>query len=186
MDDDRVTRLSARQLDCLRLLPIMGSSKGIAEALQITPGTVDQHLKAARRMLGVSDSWAASRLMLAHQERHPQKLDTQPEPVAAPVGVEATGFGTNDRSEGRGEREATGSGRQNELLSPRRIMSLSAMLFPPVGRPPNDLSARFRLSMMAVQALLATGAVSMLFALVCLMSRLLIVLARHGAARRPR
>jgi hypothetical protein len=178
MDDDRFTRLTPRQLDCLRLLPVKGSSKGVAEALRISPGTVDQHLKSARRMLGVNDSWMASEMVLSHLRAHPQKLDNQPEAVADPPEPSTVSTGTDDRSEGQGENGGLGDSGWNK--PPQVRPSLSAVLFPPLGRPPNDLSTRSRLSLIAVQAFLAISAVSMLFALVYAMSRLLIVLNRHG------
>jgi DNA-binding CsgD family transcriptional regulator len=180
MDDDRFARLTPRQLDCLRLLPVKGSSKGVAEALRISPGTVDQHLKSARRMLGVNDSWMASQMVLRHLRAHPQKLDNQPEAVADPPEPSTVSTGTDDRSEGQGDSGGSGNSGWKKPPPTRRIPSLSAVLFPPVGRPPNDLSTRSRLSLIAVQALLAISAVSMLFALVYTMSRLLIVLNRHG------
>lgn len=179
MDDDRFARLTPRQLDCLRLLPIKGSSKGIAEALDIAPGTVDQHLKGARRLLGVSDSWMASELFLAHLRTHPQKLDNQPEPVDVPPQPAATTPGTDDRSEGQSECNGDQGDAPKRPSDPRRP-SLSTLLFPSVGRSPNELSIRSRLSLIALETFLAAGAVAILVALVFSMSLLLVVLNRRG------
>lgn len=179
MDEDRFARLSPRQIECLRLLPVAGSSKGIAEALRITPGTVDQHLKAARRLLGVSDSWTASRLITEHLRGHPQKLDTQAEPVVEPVGREAIGAGTTDRSREPLESPEALQG-TGEPLADLRSPSLWQLLFPPLRRRPNDLTIRTRVSIVTVQALLVVVTLMLLFTLLGLVSRFLTHLAQNG------
>ena len=50
---DRVARLSAGQLDCLRLVDQHLSSKEIAAELKISPHTVDQRIRGALHILGV-------------------------------------------------------------------------------------------------------------------------------------
>jgi hypothetical protein len=179
MDEDRFARLSPRQIDCLRLLPVTGSSKGIAEALRITPGTVDQHLKAARRMLGVSDSWTASKLILEHIQGHPQKLDTQAAAVAEPVDREATGAGTADRP-GELPESVEVPQKASEALANQRDQSLWELLFPPLRRAPNDLTIRTRVSIATVQALLIVVTLMLLFTLLGLVSRFLAHLAQNG------
>ena len=49
----RVARLSAGQLDCLRLVDQHLSSKEIAAELKISPHTVDQRIRGALHILGV-------------------------------------------------------------------------------------------------------------------------------------
>ncbi|MGI8610813.1 MAG: sigma factor-like helix-turn-helix DNA-binding protein, partial [Sphingomicrobium sp.] len=50
---DRVARLSAGQLDCLRLVDQHLSSKEIAAELHISPHTVDQRIRGSLQILGV-------------------------------------------------------------------------------------------------------------------------------------
>ena len=61
MDADRLARLTDKQRACLRLVYAHMSSKEIAPHLGVEPGTVDQYIKAAMRILGVSDRRAAAR-----------------------------------------------------------------------------------------------------------------------------
>jgi DNA-binding CsgD family transcriptional regulator len=68
MDPERIARLTDKQRECLRLVYAHLSSKEIAPRLGVEPGTVDQYIKAAMRVLGVSDRRAAAR-MLAEYER---------------------------------------------------------------------------------------------------------------------
>src|SRR5690349_16242947 len=49
----RVARLTAGQLDCLRLVDQHLSSKEIASELKISPHTVDQRIRQALQILGV-------------------------------------------------------------------------------------------------------------------------------------
>src|SRR3954452_24210595 len=49
----RVARLTPGQLDCLRLVDQLLSSKEIATELQISPHTVDQRIRQALATLGV-------------------------------------------------------------------------------------------------------------------------------------
>ena len=69
MDADRLARLTDKQRACLRLVYAHMSSKEIALHLGVEPGTIDQYIKAAMRILGVSDRRAAARL-LAEYERN--------------------------------------------------------------------------------------------------------------------
>ena len=49
----RVARLTPAQLDCLRLVDQLMSSKEIAAELHISPHTVDQRIRQALAILGV-------------------------------------------------------------------------------------------------------------------------------------
>ena len=64
MDADRLARLTEQQRTCLRFVYAGMSSKAIAQRLGIEPGSVDQHLKAATRVLGVSGRHPAARLLV--------------------------------------------------------------------------------------------------------------------------
>jgi DNA-binding CsgD family transcriptional regulator len=69
----RVARLSAGQLDCLRLVNQHLSSKEIANELGISPHTVDQRIRGSLQILGVERRWEAARLVAQHSpgERSP-------------------------------------------------------------------------------------------------------------------
>jgi DNA-binding CsgD family transcriptional regulator len=86
----RVARLSAGQLDCLRLVDKHLSSKEIAVELGISPHTVDQRIRGALHILGVERRTQAARLVaqycgpyqrLIHQPPHieAEALEGQPE-----------------------------------------------------------------------------------------------------------
>ena len=62
----RVARLSAGQLDCLRLVNEHLSSKEIAAELHISPHTVDQRIRGALQILGVERRSQAARLVAHH------------------------------------------------------------------------------------------------------------------------
>ena len=62
----RVARLSAGQLDCLRLVNEHLSSKEIAAELNISPHTVDQRIRGALQILGVERRAQAARLVSRH------------------------------------------------------------------------------------------------------------------------
>lgn len=62
----RVGRLSAGQLECLRLVGEHLSSKEIAAQLNISPHTVDQRVRQALQTLGVERRAQAARLVAKH------------------------------------------------------------------------------------------------------------------------
>src|SRR5215210_1214795 len=64
--DGRIARLSAGQLDCLRLVNEHWSSKEIAAELKISPHTVDQRIRQALQILGVERRAQAARLVAQH------------------------------------------------------------------------------------------------------------------------
>jgi DNA-binding CsgD family transcriptional regulator len=68
MDIDRLARLTEQQRLCLRHVYAHRTSKEIARLLGINPNSVDQHIKAATRILGVTERRDAA-TMLADYER---------------------------------------------------------------------------------------------------------------------
>ena len=90
MAAERVARLSAGQLDCLRLVDQHLSSKEIAVELGISPHTVDQRIRGALQILQVERRTQAARIVAqvcgpyqrlihqpphiepGHSERHPE------------------------------------------------------------------------------------------------------------------
>ncbi|HEY6663470.1 MAG TPA: helix-turn-helix transcriptional regulator [Sphingomicrobium sp.] len=92
----RVARLSAGQLDCLRLVNEHLSSKEIAAELDISPHTVDQRIRGALHILGVERRSQAARIVaqhagpysgpyqrLIHQSPHIETSDLSGHPEAA-------------------------------------------------------------------------------------------------------
>ena len=88
----RVARLSAGQLDCLRLVNEHLNSKEIAAELDISPHTVDQRIRGALHTLGVERRSQAARIVaqysgpyqrLIHQSPHIDDLATSGHPEAA-------------------------------------------------------------------------------------------------------
>lgn len=67
MDADRLARLTEQQRACLRFVFAHMTSKEIAPHLGIAPNSVDQHIKAAMRTLGVSDRRAAARMLAEYE-----------------------------------------------------------------------------------------------------------------------
>jgi len=67
MDADRLARLTEQQRVCLRHVYSHLTSKEIAPLLGIEPGSVDQHIKTAMRILGVYDRRAAARILAEHE-----------------------------------------------------------------------------------------------------------------------
>ena len=60
---ERVARLTNGQLDCLRLVDQLLSSKEIATELHISPHTVDQRIRQALQILGVERRAQAARIV---------------------------------------------------------------------------------------------------------------------------
>jgi DNA-binding CsgD family transcriptional regulator len=85
MDRKRIARLTEHQRTCLRFVYAHMTSKEIAPLMGIEPGTVDQHIKAAMRILGVGDRRTAARI-LAEEEaaQGVQPLVYQPPDIAPP------------------------------------------------------------------------------------------------------
>jgi DNA-binding CsgD family transcriptional regulator len=88
----RVARLTAGQLDCLRLVDQHLSSKEIAAELKISPHTVDQRVRQALAILGVERRTQAARIVatfsgpyqrLIHQSPHIPALPQSGHPEAA-------------------------------------------------------------------------------------------------------
>ncbi|MEP4215478.1 MAG: helix-turn-helix transcriptional regulator [Parasphingorhabdus sp.] len=76
MDDGYIQyhfeKLTEPQKQCLRLVAELMSSKEIARILDISHHTVDQRLKRAQSILGVSGRAEAARALMSHEARHPQ------------------------------------------------------------------------------------------------------------------
>jgi DNA-binding CsgD family transcriptional regulator len=103
----RVARLSAGQLDCLRLVDQHLNSKEIAAELHISPHTVDQRIRGALQILGVERRTQAARIVAQHSGPY-QRLIHQPpyvEPdpsTVQPMGTVSNQIRHADRAGGAG------------------------------------------------------------------------------------
>lgn len=99
MDIERLDKLTDQQRACLRMVYLHMTSKEIAPRLGIEPGSVDQHIKAAMRILGVGERRAAARMLAEYekgQERsevaelalHEDQADFERAPRLPPPGLQ--------------------------------------------------------------------------------------------------
>lgn len=84
MDRKSVDRLTEQQRICLRHVYAHKTSKEIAPLLGIEPGSVDQHIKAAMRILGVTDRRSAACLLAEHENPDLRPLVYQSPELARP------------------------------------------------------------------------------------------------------
>ena len=68
MDDVALSRLNQRQRECLRLVYRNLEAKEIARELGLSPHTVVEHLRDARRVLGASRSMHAARMLVEYEQ----------------------------------------------------------------------------------------------------------------------
>jgi len=101
-----ISKLSAGQLEVLRLVDQHLSSKEIAVRLGISPHTVDQRIRTAIRILGVARRQDAAR-MVSQAEPYQRLIHQAPHLDPAPIGAEDDGaisyqIRHADRAEGIG------------------------------------------------------------------------------------
>ena len=136
------------------------TSKEIAPLMGIEPGSVDQHIKAAMRVLGVGDRRTAARMLAEHDRAAAQPLVYQPPDIALP-GDRST-FGPPIES-GRQQSGLSGGALREEQASFRIVAAGGAPTLPlPIGTTrPGDLNWVTRLAWIAAIAIgvaLAFGA----------------------------
>jgi DNA-binding CsgD family transcriptional regulator len=76
--NDRIAKLTAGQLDCLRLVDQLLSSKEIAAELKISPHTVDQRIRQALAILGVDRRTQAARIVAQHKGPYQRLIHQSP------------------------------------------------------------------------------------------------------------
>jgi DNA-binding CsgD family transcriptional regulator len=168
----RVERLNAGQLDCLRLVDQHLSSKEIASELNISPHTVDQRIRQALQILGVERRAQAARLVaqyhgpyqrLIHQTPYIEALSDPSHPkAAASIQIRHA-----DRAGGAG-----GAG----FLTEQRPVSFRPFLQPPFAtrsNPRNEMSVGQRLFWIAAIAIGAAFSAGMYLAGLESLARLL-------------
>jgi DNA-binding CsgD family transcriptional regulator len=86
MDPKRIARLTEQQRACLRYVYAHLTSKEIAPILGIAPGSVDQHIKAAMRILDVEDRRTAAKVLAEYEGREDSPALTYPHlnPASSP------------------------------------------------------------------------------------------------------
>ena len=168
----RVERLSAGQLDCLRLVNEHLSSKEIAARLQISPHTVDQRIRQALHILGVERRAQAARLVSQYSAAYQRLIHQSPHIEGAVPGShpdEAISFQIRhaDRAGGAG-----GAG----FLTEQRPTSFRPLLQPPFAtrsNPRNEMSVGQRLFWIAAIAIGAAFSAGMYLAGLESLARLL-------------
>src|SRR5688572_3041512 len=152
--ESRVARLSAGQLDCLRLVDQHLSSKEIAAELKISPHTVDQRIRGALHILGVDRRTQAARLVARHSGPY-QRLIHQPpyvEPHPATVQPMATVSNQIRHADRAGGAGSAGFITEQRPSSFRPSLQ---MLFATRSNPRNEMSVGQRLLWIV---LISTGA----------------------------
>src|SRR4051794_4026624 len=104
----RVARLSTGQLDCLRLVDQLLSSKEIAAELRISPHTVDQRIRQALAILGVERRAQAARIVAGYKGPYQRLIHQSPyipreNQTRHPEAAVSNQFRHADRAGGAGE-----------------------------------------------------------------------------------
>lgn len=152
----RMARLTAGQLDCLRLVDRHLSSKEIAAELKISPHTVDQRVRQALATLGVERRSQAARLVAQHLGPHEgeyQRLIHQSPYIPAET--------ETDQPEATVSNQIRHAGRAGKVgdagfLTEQRPASFRSSLQPPFAtrsNPRNEMSAGQRLFWVATIAI---------------------------------
>ena len=168
---ERVARLTRGQLDCLRLVDQLLSSKEIAVELSISPHTVDQRIRQALAILGVPRRTQAARIVSQHSGPY-QRLIHQPPYI--PVEPQS---GHPEAAVGHQIRHADRAGEVGEagFLTEQRP-SFPPSLQPPFAtrsNPRNEMSVGQRLFWIAAIAIGAAFAAGMYLAGLESLARLL-------------
>lgn len=161
MDPKRIARLTEQQRTCLRYVYAHLTSKEIAPLLGIEPGSVDQHIKAAMRVLGVGDRRTAARILAEHEAREDvQPLVYQTLDIASPA--DPSTFGPPIESGWHSSGLSGGAMREEQAFFRVATPGGAPTLPLPIGTTrPGDLNWLTRLAWIAVIAIgvaLAFGA----------------------------
>jgi len=154
MENEAITKLTARQRDCLRLVLQHMQSKEIGRQLGISPMTVDNHFRSAIQTLGVANRLEAARVLEAYELESlggpSQRLTSQPEPIVSGINAPIM------RSPAIvGGRQGDGvSALREDQVPYRTFRDAGTIDFPlPVptkGKPRNDLTIAQRLFWIAI------------------------------------
>ena len=154
-----VSRLSAGQLDCLRLVGQHLSSKEIALELGISPHTVDQRIRLALQILGVERRAHAARLVARELGPYQRLIHQTPDIPVEPVSDQSdVAVGFQIRHADRAGK-ASGSGFNTEQRPGFNWSSLP-LPFATRSHPRNEMSVGLRLLwifLIAIGALFSAG-----------------------------
>jgi len=169
---ERVARLTPGQLDCLRLVDQLFSSKEIAAELKISPHTVDQRIRQALAILGVERRAHAARIVARYKGPY-QRLIHQP-----PYIVSNDGPGHPEAAVSNQIRHADRAGEAGSagFLTEQRPASVWSPLQPPFAtrsNPRNEMSVGQRLFWIVAIAIGAAFSAGMYLAGLESLSRLL-------------
>jgi DNA-binding CsgD family transcriptional regulator len=169
---ERVAKLTPGQIDCLRLVDQLLSSKEIATELNISPHTVDQRIRQALAILGVPRRNQAARIVSQHSGPY-QRLIHQPPhiPVEPQSGQPEAAVSHQIRHADR----AGGIGEAGFLTEQRPASFRSSLQLPFATRsnPRNEMSVGQRLFWIAAIAIGAAFSAGMYLAGLESLSRLL-------------
>ena len=168
----RVTRLSAGQLDCLRLVDQHLSSKEIAAELDISPHTVDQRIRGALHILGVERRSQAARIVAQYSGPYQRLIHQTPHIVARGVNGQPEAAVSHQIRHADRAGEAVGAGFRTE----QRAASFGPSLplpFATRSNPRNEMSVGQRLIWIAMIAIGAAFSAGMYLAGLESLSRLL-------------
>lgn len=151
MGYEGISKLTARQRDCLRLVLHHKQSKEIGRELGISPMTVDNHFRSAIQTLGVSNRLEAALLLDSFErEGTSQQLTSQSESVVSPP---QSPIMPPPADAGDGQREMYSALREDQVPY-RTYREIGIVDFPlPLptrGKPRNDLTIAQRLFWIAV------------------------------------
>ncbi len=168
----RVARLTAGQLDCLRLVDQHLSSKEIAAELGISPHTVDQRIRQALQTLGVERRAQAARVVARYSGPYQRLIHQSPHIDASPAAAHpGAAVSQQIRHAGRAG-EVGGAG----FLTEQRPASFWPSLQPPFAtrsNPRNEMSVGQRLFWIAAIAIGAAFSAGMYLAGLESLARLL-------------
>jgi hypothetical protein len=199
MDDDRFERLTLKQCDCLRLIGEGHSEKLAAQALGVTPYAVRERLRAARKTLGLDDSWVAGRQYLTWRDQRNNidlvgfvpvdppndytrfvdvDVSLAPQTGTGPLqSVANQAAGDDQYAAGTELRERRVGYEFDRTSTPKHIWR---SLFPPIGRRANDLGISDR-SILIMVIVVGFGILAMLaYGIFISASRSLVEISRHG------
>lgn len=167
MNDDRISKLTDGQRDCLRLVHAHYQIKEIAAALKIAPSTVNARLERARRTLGAHNSNEAARMLAQHEERQGLWIP----PIGSSTPIPQAAVSRQDRpitgSKGHGDAVLADGGATVALEIPvsRTDKRETAWPFPSAGRQENELSSLQRMIWVFPIAALSLGVLLLLIVL---------------------
>jgi DNA-binding CsgD family transcriptional regulator len=161
MDQKRIARLTEQQRACLRHVYAHRTSKEIAPILGIEPGSVDQHIKAAMKTLGVGGRKTAARILAEHEGREDSPVVAYP-PLNSESAADPYNFVPPIVSGWQPHEPAGGSMREEQAFFRVATPGGSPTFQFPIGSSkPGDLNWLTRLGWIAVIAIgvaLAFGA----------------------------